>query len=566
MLDSKIQPFSSHDHHYHHHHHHHTPPPPQSSEHSPLLNHHVEIIDQDYHGHNDTQYYQHVNRSNEMNSSTSHSPISFSLLLTRLLKLIHHSCLSQDYKKTFLFYFTSFLLLASFIVFDVLSTLYFKKSLNLLFQYPFLASELNYIITCVLFFIGHYIYSEIYYPMKNKKLMMIHETNSSINVVTSSSIHSNIHDSNIHETRPIHSSIHETNSNIHSSIHETSSNIHSSIHETSSIKPTETCNSPIPNHHSLYSIHYLNISICNIFETLFQIIGSNGMGKNSGTLMVLLAQMNIPLSVLCTLLIFKEKYNTLQWCGVVCILLGIFIVVILPYLVSLRESTIEGGSSSLFYACIFVVSCFFSVGQRMYEMYILKRAIKKHRSTRKNVVNSSLKRMVNENSNLKRMVNENSHIPMESHVPLNVYTLGFYERIYELILNTLIMFPLYYFFITQYESLNSFIHDMNMAFNNVLFGERQGWITVVVFNIFSYIWLQLRLLCVQYINADITFFANAFAFPFCTLVFALPFMKFIIPEQSSITAYHIVSIVVLFIGLVLYGIGERRRKRQVEKN
>ena len=83
---------------------------------------------------------------------------------------------------------------------------------------------------------------------------------------------------------------------------------------------------------------------------------------------------------------------------------------------------------------------------------------------------------------------------------------------------------------------------------------------------FSYIWLQLRLICVQYINADITFFANAFAFPFCTMVFALPFMKFLIPEQSQLTIYHIISIIILFFGLIVYGIGERKNKESSNNN
>ena len=195
--------------------------------------------------------------------------------------------------KPYDFYFYSFILIFLYIIFDVLSTLYFKKSLNLLYQHPFLASELNYIITSVLFFIGHFIYSEVYFVSKNGR--------------------------------------------------------------------------KFKNHHNVFTIHYINISICNIFETLFQIIGSNGMGKSSGSFMVVLAQINIPLSVLFTILIFKFKYNKLQWIGVSLILLGIFIVVILPYLVNRNF-----GGVNLFYSMIFLLSCLFSVGQRMYEQYLFK--------------------------------------------------------------------------------------------------------------------------------------------------------------------------------------------------
>ena len=436
----------------------------------------------------------------------------------------------QISKKTILFYSTSIVLLFFYIIFDVLSTLYFKKTLNLLYQYPFLASELNYIITGVMFFIGHIIYSEIYYPyfvsITNRKG---------------------------HSKENMKTNVMDDNCRYH--------------------------------HTKIYTIHYINISICNIFETLFQIVGSNGMGKGSGTLMVVLAQINIPLSVLCTLLIFRVRYNMLQWCGVACILLGIFIVVILPLIVQAIVNSEEHGKEqgtiwngrTLFYGGIFVLSCFFSVGQRVYEQYLFRKiSLKQRERTVEEEKVKSIQSILLGNNNNSINSTSNNYSEQEEngskhkklmnkkrfkHAPLNVYTLGFYERVYELGLNTLVMFPVYYIFINQYSDVNQFILGMNVAFNNVLFGDRQGWVTVVVFNFFSYVWLQLRLLCVKYINADITFFANAFAFPFCTLIFALPFMKFLISEQSTITPYHIVAIIVLFIGLLLYGVGERRNKK-----
>nr|CAG4716934.1 unnamed protein product [Naegleria fowleri] len=521
------------------------PPPLESSEHSPLL---LSMKND----HNNEQHGQQQPKQQQFEQQPSNTT------------------------QKFLFYFTSLLLLTCFIIFDVLSTLYFKKSLNVLYQYPFLASELNYVLTCGLFFIGHLIYSEIYYPFKvqlNSRENSHHHSDHFISMIvndSSNSIHPMKNTITTNTTPTTNTTIIETT---------TTTTLNTTMITTTPMNTTPSPPSPPMNHNTrhhstLYSIHYLNISICNIFETLFQIIGSNGMGKNSGTLMVLLAQMNIPLSVLCTLFIFKVKYNALQWCGVVCILLGIFIVVILPYLVVLARDEVQQEQQqhsstrpSLIYAGIFVLSCFFTVGQRMYEMYLLKRTNKRNNYFMNNTHEQNKRNTISQNVNdthekrKRNTISRNTCKDPSINVPLNVYTLGFYERIYELILNTILMFPLYYFFINQYDSFNSFIHDMNIAFNNVLFGERQGWITIVIFNINSYIWLQLRLLCVKYINADITFFANAFAFPFCTLVFALPFMKFIIPEQSPITPYHIVSIVVLFIGLVLYGIGERRSNK-----
>ncbi|KAL9657369.1 hypothetical protein ABK040_014358 [Willaertia magna] len=271
------------------------------------------------------------------------------------------------------------------------------------------------------------------------------------------------------------------------------------------------------------------------------------MGKDGGSLMVIVAQLNIPFSALFTSLLFKDStYHFLQKIGIAIIMVGVFIAIVLPVIVNWIKngasiSNSKSDNNVLFGVFLFIIGCIITVLERMYYQYLLN----------EKSVNLKIKRYT------KRFFKSNSKI----YNPFNIFTFGFYTCLFEFILNLIVMFPIYYFFIHNYNNFNEFIHSMNIAFNNILFSkDRYGALIYFTYCFVSYIWLMLRLACVKYINADITFFANALAFPFCTLVFVFPFLSFILPEQKPITVYDIISIFILFIGLICYGIGERREK------